>query len=892
MTHASRHPTGKFQERQTLLREGQEVIGSWGGKGAAMLGVQGTVDKRSFDQLCDNLSPLDGKPLTVRTRTGRTVGYDFTFSVPKSMSMLYALTGDPEILQAFRDAVTETMADIEAEMKTRVRKKGKDAERVTGNMVWAEFIHTTSRPIDGVPDCQLHAHLFAPNVTWDEQERRWKAGQFRDLKRDAPYFQATFRVRLANKLQALRFGIERKRDDFEIAGIPATAISKFARRTDQIEKIAVERGITDPKQKAELAAETREKKNVTMTWEELRQEWNSRLTDSEREALARTYRRELPPGLPGRAEKEAVDFALAHCFVRDAVVSERSLLTEALKHGIGSVTVEEVKRELAERSLVRGEKEGRAVATTPEVLAEEQRVVAFARKGRGRYRPLGEADRPLSRDWLNASQRAAVRHVLGSRDRVTLIRGVAGTGKTTLMQEAVEGLEAAGRKVVVLAPSVRASIDVLRGEGFAEADTVARFLVDSEMQEKSRGQVIWVDEAGLLGIESMAKLLDLAGKLNARVVLSGDRFQHRGVGRGEPLKLLEEKAGVPVAELTGIIRQKGTYRQAVAMLSEGKTARAFAKLDKLGWIKEADDADRYEQLAAAYLAAVKEKQANGTPATALVVCPTHAEAARISRTIRGALKEEKRLGEVRDFITWVPLHLTNAQKADATYYDPGDLVEFTQNAPDHKKGWRLVVTEGATLPLEASDRFEVYRPMQIMLAVGDRVRVTAGGKTNDGKHRLSNGALFTVQGFTRQDDLIVDHGWVIAKQWGHLDHGYVVTSHASQGSTVDSVFIGQSSESFPASNRRQFYVSVSRGRKQALVFTDDKDALLQAIGRADEPMSAMELAAAARHKTPRQRRLHKHLAFMRRLGSFGDALDPRLPDPYRTPPMPPNVHVR
>ena len=71
------------------------------------------------------------------------------------------------------------------------------------------------------PIRNLHAHVFVFNTTWDDEEKRWKAGQFRELKRDAPYFQAAFRVRLANRLQDLGFGVERKRDDFEIAGIPA-----------------------------------------------------------------------------------------------------------------------------------------------------------------------------------------------------------------------------------------------------------------------------------------------------------------------------------------------------------------------------------------------------------------------------------------------------------------------------------------------------------------------------------------------------------------------------------------------------------------------------------------------------------------------------------------------
>ena len=60
--------------------EGQEIVGSWGGKGASRLGLEGTVDKFSFERLCDNLDPRTGEPLTVRTRTERTVGYDFTFS--------------------------------------------------------------------------------------------------------------------------------------------------------------------------------------------------------------------------------------------------------------------------------------------------------------------------------------------------------------------------------------------------------------------------------------------------------------------------------------------------------------------------------------------------------------------------------------------------------------------------------------------------------------------------------------------------------------------------------------------------------------------------------------------------------------------------------------------
>src|SRR5262249_40525122 len=157
-------------------------------------------------------------------------GYDFTFSAPKSVSVMYELSGDERILTAFRDAVKETMEELELEMKTRVRRNERDEDRVTGNMVWAEFVHFTSRPVDGVPDPHLHAHVFAHNVTFDEAEQRFKAGQFGDLKRDAPYFEAAFDARLAHALNALGYATEREGLSFEVAGVPGSVIDKFSRR--------------------------------------------------------------------------------------------------------------------------------------------------------------------------------------------------------------------------------------------------------------------------------------------------------------------------------------------------------------------------------------------------------------------------------------------------------------------------------------------------------------------------------------------------------------------------------------------------------------------------------------------------------------------------------------
>lgn len=92
-----------------------------------MLGLAGTVDKFSFERLCDNRNPMTGEPLTVRTRCERTVGYDFTFSVPKSVSLLYAISGDQDILEAFRAAVVP-----ERKLVTEASKRGLGVVTVEG----------------------------------------------------------------------------------------------------------------------------------------------------------------------------------------------------------------------------------------------------------------------------------------------------------------------------------------------------------------------------------------------------------------------------------------------------------------------------------------------------------------------------------------------------------------------------------------------------------------------------------------------------------------------------------------------------------------------------------------------------------------------------------------
>ena len=146
----------------------------------------------------------------------------------------------------------------------------------------------------------------------------------------------------------------------------------------------------------------------------------------------------------------------------------------------------------------------------------------------------------------------------------------------------------------------------------------------------------------------------------------------------------------------------------------------------------------------------------------------------------------------------------------------------------------------ALLPLDHASRFQVYESRKIALAAGDMVRITQNGFTKD-KRRLNNGDLKQVKGFTKDGDIKLANGWVIPKDYGNLTHGYCLTSYSSQSKGVDCVFVAESSESFRAADREQFYVSASRFKEALTIYTDDKHQLLEAVRKSSHRPSATDL---------------------------------------------------
>ncbi|QDU80733.1 Multifunctional conjugation protein TraI [Polystyrenella longa] len=898
--------TGTEKYFDTVLTQGDyfcsdaEVNGTWNGKGAAILGLSSgsVVTKQEFKALLSGNHPVTGKKLVQRLRKDRRPGVDLTFSIPKSVSLVWAINRDETILDALREAVKETMTrDVEPLMCRRVRAGDKAAskERVqTGNLIYADFLHKTSRPVNGQVDAHLHIHAFVMNQT--SHAGKHYAAELEEIFRQRLSLQAKFEARFARILHhKLGYEVEkvrflqsgRMKAGWEIKRIDRATIEKFSSRTQQIESFAEEHGIAEPAAKGKLGVRTREKKERGSTVEQLREEWVSRLTLQEQETFQSLRDRNKAENQDKAATVEAsLRYALEHHLYRQSTVEKQTVIGTALEHGL-TLLPEELEAALQTETILHGSQEIRGAKrdfiTTREVLDAETRMIGFAREGRGTRMTMARKEHQFKRDWLNSAQKNAVRHVLNSRDTVMAVTGGAGTGKSSLMEEAAEAIRSNGKEVFVFAPSTGAR-EVLEEKGFENAQTVEHLLRNEKLHSELKDQVLWIDEAGLLDVRAMNGIFAIAKQQNARVVLSGDTRQHASPRRGEAMRLLEAKAGLDIARVETIQRQKDRYKKAVELISQGHTivdpqrglsgmVAGFDLLDRMGKVKEIGADQRYDVLAKQYLKSLKKKQST------LIVAPTHAEGRAVTEHIRERLRKKGAIGlESVEFSRLQSLNWSEAEKSEASSYDQAGLVvQFHQNVKGgYKRGERYRVcrdTEGKAaltplqggplkpIPREVASRFEVYEEVQTRFSVGDKIRFTLGGKATDHKRRISNGRLDEITGFDRHGDLKLKSGMTVSRHYGHWDLGYVVTSHASQGKDRDVAIAAIGSQSLPAVNAKQFYVTVSRGREEVTIYVDDKAAVRRAIQNAGEQLTATEMMQgtpspimkAARQQHQRQR---------------------------------------
>ena len=855
--------------------EGESVAGQWQGQLATRLGLEEgqaiQAGDTAFRMLRENVNPATGEKLTQRNVEGSIRFFDFQCSAQKSVSVLHALTGDERLAGAHDRAAARAFAELEGFAACRVRAGAaawSQDTRATGNLCAAVFRHDASRALDP----QLHTHFVVANATWDERQQRMVALESCEMVKAIRYAGKVYQNELAREVQGLGYSIEQSRNEkgmvegFEVQGVSLEVRQRFSKR-----RAEVEAGITafeKTKGRAPSAAEisvitrqTRSEKMPETSTPAVRAAQVAQLTVAERKELqavtvAARQRGPLLDATNGHFKPEqpnheqaALGSAVAHRFERASVLRGHEVLAEALNADLGRLDLQKLKGEVraGAAGLVALEKDGAgndelsARFATGRGIALEKWSVSFVNCTQGACAALLPGRVPVA-EWLSGDQKEAVRFVGASRDQIMAIRGVAGAGKTTLLKELDGHLATAKHDLLYLAPTASA-VKVLQSEGFTKAATVSEYLAKTQnraMPAEWKGAVVVVDEAGLASNQQGAALLGLAEKERQRIVFVGDSRQHSGVEAGDFLRVLETHSKLATCELKDIRRQTGAdYNQAVRLLASGQAAAGMERLDGMGWIKEGQ-ADYLKAAASEYLrlsAAAKPKE------SVLCVAPTWAENHELTKHVRGGLRAAGQLGEARTVAVLDPLGWTAQQKRVAANYQPGQTVTFNRDvkgsfrkgqalAVERIEGGKVFLADGKRLDLSKAVFFDVAARREIELAAGDKVLLRA----NDKKVGLVNGDVLTVKAIGADGRIETVEGKTLAATYRQFTHGYVVTSHKSQGRTADKVVVAAARLDCKAA-----YVACSRGRQSCTVFTPEKETLFAGLPRSADRQAALDV---------------------------------------------------
>lgn len=489
-----------FANDNYYSKDDADRSGQWFGKGAEALGLTGQVDAKVFDRLLKGELP-DG------TRVGREdhhrSGTDLTFSMPKSWSILALVGGDKRIIEAYREAVIETLRWAEKNAAdTRLVQNGKLRTAATGNLTVALFQHDTNRN----QEPNLHIHAVVANAT------KGADGKWRTLKNDRLWSLNTLlnsmtmaRFRLSVEKLGYAIGPIGKHGNFEAAGISRDQIMSFSTRRQEVLDARRGPGLEAGKI---AALDTRSAKQPVTDRQILLAAWQAQARDAGldlpamvgtarmlasmteqsptrgtaliergkawlREFADRIRGNPADPLIPAHVLKQdresvaaaqAVASAVRHLSQREAAFSRDGLLKAALEFGLPTTAAAletRIDALIRTGNLVRGSGAHLGWLTSRDAMASEQRILAEVEAGRNAVPPILGSDEAAQRVaavaalnhgiQLNPGQEAAARLILSSAHRVIAIQGVAGAGKSSVLKPVSQLLGEEGKEVIGLA---------------------------------------------------------------------------------------------------------------------------------------------------------------------------------------------------------------------------------------------------------------------------------------------------------------------------------------------------------------------------------------------------------------------------------------------------------
>jgi conjugative relaxase-like TrwC/TraI family protein len=862
-------------QEQNYWSRDQQGHTEWQGRLAEQWKLTGEVDAEHFARLSEGQHPHTEEQLvrhqvsrTYEGKFGREVtsaehraGWDATFSAPKSVSLTALVGGDDRVREAHRESVRAAIRELERYTQARIGNV--HAPETTGKFIAATFEHDTARPVDGYAAPQLHTHAVIFNMTERENDpengKQMRALQPHEMFVSQRYATAVYRSELALRLEKLGYELERgKHGQPEVKGYTKEYLEASSPRREQIKDHLREHGI-DGAAAAQIAAHhTRDRKELLSPGEILQRhrELAAQYGHQADRAVAQARQHgqyQMPQ--PEAQAKQALTWARDHVFERSAVQDRRAILETALVRGMGVTTYAHVRQEFERRSEAGEFPEVSHVGagrqyTTAVMVRMEREIVG--RMQQGNRRDYGDPMlvslrvRSATEDRhpeLNASQRQAVDEVFLSREKVVGLDGIAGAGKTTTLSVIREGAEAEGYRVEGFAPTSRAAQKL--GEAGMETSTLQKHLVGGQQPDTGEKRLYVLDESSLASTRQVHQFVNRLHP-NDRVLLVGDRRQHEAVEAGRPFAQLQD-AGMKTVKLEEIVRQKDPeLKQVVEQLARGEVREAVQNLDRQGRVHEIQGHDER-------IAAIANEYAQ-SPRNTLVISPDNRSRMEINERVHAELQRSGLVSNEEHRIrTLVPRQdLTGADRTWAERYEVGDVLRYSRasketgigkgayaqvksvDAPKNRLTVELQDGTQHTYDPRRQQGVSVFREEMQRFSVGDRIQFTA--PTDELK--VANRELGTIESIHENGRLRLkmDGGRTVEfdpPKHPHLDYGYAMTSHSSQGQTADRVLIHVDTElgAKDLLNSRMAYVSISRGRYDAQIYTNNAQTLGQELSR-------------------------------------------------------------
>ena len=893
-------------ERQNYWSRNQQGHSEWQGQLAKEWGLSGAVGDEHFARLTEGQHPITEAqlvrhqvPRTYEGKNGKEVtsvehraGWDATFSAPKSVSLTALVGGDDRVREAHRESVRVALGELERYTQARIGNV--HAPEMTGKFVAATFEHDTARPVEGYAAPQLHTHAVIFNVT-ERNGNSENAGQTRsvqshELYASQHYATSIYRAELASRLEGMGYEIESgKYGQPEIKGYTKEYLEASSPRREQIKDHLRAQGL-DGAGAAQVAAHfTRDRKELLSREEVLKQHRDlaAQYGHQADHVVAQARERgQQQVQEPEKAAQRALTYARDHLFERSAVEDRRTILESALKRGMGETTYSQIRQEF-ERRLQTGEFRAAQASvrgpqiTTSAMLRLERETVQLMQEGnkRGFEDPMlaGPGMRIATEDRhpeLNVAQREAVDAVFLSREKIVGLDGIAGGGKTTTLAVVREGAEAEGYKVEGFAPTSRAAQKL--GEAGIKTSTLQMHLARGAKPDTGERRLYVLDESSLASTKQMHEFLTRLHP-HDRVLLVGDTRQHESIEAGRIFAQLQD-AGMKTVKLDEIVRQRDPQlKQVVEQLARGQVGEAIVGLERQGRVLEVKDpAERFAAIAREYAK---------SPENTLAVSPDNRSRIEINQAIRAELQDRGVVSkEEHRFQVLVPRQdLTGADRMWAARYEVGDVLRYSRASKETGIGkgeYARVSSVDATsnrLTVERKDGSEqtydprrqqgvsVYREEERTFSIGDRVQLTAPERDLSVANR-ELGTIVSI-GDEKRIGLKMEDGRQIqmdVNQHPHLDHGYAVTSHSSQGQTAERVLVHVDTElgAKDLLNNRMAYVAISRGAYDAQLFTNDREKLPLALGHdvSHQSAHAPEIAKSVQQQeiAPKQEHSYGH----------------------------------